>query len=111
MRLAVSPSFQRLPHASAGELESQGPETANEKKLSPHLVSQIRRTAPVTSMAWHQVSVRVRGEADGPPKLLLKNISGLAVPGDMVALLGPSGEGPFLATMHGAVPASPHWRL
>ena len=36
--------------------------------------------------------VRVRGDGDGPAKLLLKNIAGLAVPGDMVALLGPSGE-------------------
>jgi hypothetical protein len=54
----------------------------------------MRRTVPVRSMQWHNVCVRVRGDGSGPPKTLLKNICGAALPGDMVALMGPSGALP-----------------
>ena len=56
------------------------------------MVKSMRQTAPIQSMRWHNVCVRVRGDGSGPPKLLLKDICGAALPGDMVALLGPSGE-------------------
>lgn len=62
----------------------------------------MRKTVPIQSMRWHNVCVRVRGDGSGPPKLLLKDICGAALPGDMVALLGPSGEPDIHPCMAGA---------
>ena len=69
----------------------------------------MRRTAPVRSMQWHNVCVRVRGDGSGPPKTLLKNICGAALPGDMVALMGPSGEPALSVSCHAAAGAPARW--
>jgi hypothetical protein len=51
------------------------------------------------SLIWRDVKLEVGGSVPGQPvKVILRGVSGAALPGDLVALVGPSGDPPVPAT-------------
>ena len=47
----------------------------------------------VHSLSWHDLFVTVQSRETGQAKDILTGVSGIAYPGDMIALMGPSGSG------------------
>lgn len=55
------------------------------------LEAHLSISVSVGSYQWSGVGVTVRDKNTGKPKRLLQGCAGTALPGDLVALIGPSG--------------------
>jgi len=83
---AVRPCTTGCPEA---QLTDGTPREAPTPVLEAHLSLGVS----VTSYQWSNVGVTVRDKGTGKPKKLLQGCAGAVLPGDLVALIGPSGTG------------------
>jgi hypothetical protein len=58
---------------------------------TPVLEAHLSISVSVGSYQWSGVGLTVRDKNTGKPKRLLQGCAGTALPGDLVALIGPSG--------------------
>lgn len=60
------------------------------------------------SLIWRDVKLEVGGSVPGQPvKVILRGVSGAALPGELVALVGPSGDSH--PTLHPSTTPKPTW--
>ena len=71
----------------AGDIECQSPAAPTSNALECHL----NHSFPASSLQWSGISLSVRDRHTGNKKRLLQGCCGVAFPGDLVALVGPSG--------------------
>ncbi|KJX92324.1 ABC transporter like protein [Zymoseptoria brevis] len=63
-----------------------------EKQYQPNS-STASQDSNVTSLAWTDLTVTVKDRTTGHHRDILHRVSGIARPGEMIALMGPSGSG------------------
>lgn len=82
----------RLESKMAHTLVAAGGKNAEEEDLVLSGISLgLMRRFPVRELRWCIESLSVQDKMTGKPKNLLQKCKGSCVPGDMVALMGPSG--------------------
>ena len=82
----------RLESKMAQFLVAAGGKNAEEEDLVLSGISLgLMRRFPVRELRWCIDSLSVQDKMTGKPKNLLQKCNGSCVPGDMVALMGPSG--------------------
>ncbi len=78
---------------------------------TPALEAHLSIGVSVGSYQWSGVGVTVRDKSTGKPKKLLQGCAGTALPGDLVALIGPSGTQKQAASLFLALPDCMHWHI
>ena len=88
---ALSSMYEDVPVCCAVDLESQAVEPPAEP-TSDALEAHLTQSFPVSSLQWSAIALTVKDQRTGSAKRLLQGCAGVAFPGDLVALVGPSGE-------------------